>query len=123
MIGHEKKPAPLSMPPEKAAPMGSSAGITAATGDFIRQRADVASANFVEISWERIALWREITRVNRIGIGTAYELDFDHVVGRHHARVARMKLAARPFRLELIEDGVNAVGPINAGPSARLARK
>ena len=79
-------------------------------GDFVRQRADVTAADVVEVGRKRVALRREVARVGRVGIGTADELDFHHVMRRHHARVAGMKLPVQSLGLELVENGVNAVG-------------
>src|SRR2546427_1392746 len=70
--------------------------------DFIRERANVTAANFVEVGGQRVALRREIARVSRIGVGAADELNFGDVMGRHHARVTGMKLVVEALSLELV---------------------
>src|SRR5437667_5530743 len=79
-------------------------------GDFVRQRADVTAADFIEVGRQCVALWREEAPAGRLGIRTANELDFDEVMRRNHARVGGMKLVVEAFGLELSVNGVDAVG-------------
>ena len=74
--------------------------------DLFSQRSDILTPDHVEVRRQCPHRRREEPRVNRIWIGASDELNLHHVVCRHHARVARMKLAVKSF---LAEPGVNFV--------------
>jgi len=81
------------------------------------------AANLIEIGRKRIAFWRKVTRVGRIGIGTPNQLQFHDVMRRHHAGVAGMKLFVQAIFLELIEKGVNAIGYDQRRPLTAFSEK
>jgi len=62
------------------------------TRDFVRERPEVPSPDLVEVGRETVAARREEARVGGRRIRAADELEFDHVVGRHHPGVAGMEL-------------------------------
>ena len=77
--------------------------------NLVRRRPEVGSADGVEVGGQPIALGIEETGVGRVRIRTADQMEFDHVMGRDHARVARMELAGQPFLLEPVVNGVDAL--------------
>ncbi len=90
--------------------------------DFVGERADVPGADLVRIGRQGPGGGVEIPRVGRSRIGTPDELDLDDVMGRHHARVARVELAREAFLLEEGPDDVDAVGDHERG-ARRLFRQ
>ena len=118
------------MPPEKATPIGSGfvtalRRCRAATSRFRRRarRCTVGRCRRDRRAACR-ALGREEARVGRIRIRTADEREIDHVMRRHHARVARMKLTRPGRRRSSAWCSVSMrSATYSAGPSCRLARK
>src|SRR5712691_10706637 len=58
----------------------------------------------------RVSSRRKETRIGRFRIGTADELEFHNVMGRHHPGVTRMKLVVEAFGLEPGMNRIYAVG-------------
>ena len=54
--------------------------------NLVGERADVLLPDYIQIGRQGPHLRREESRVNRIGIRAAYELNFDDVMGGDHAR-------------------------------------
>src|SRR6266568_6653605 len=68
-------------------------------GDFVRQCANVACADFVKVRRERVAARREKAFVNRVRVRAADQVYLDNMMGWHHPSVARMELSIETFLL------------------------
>jgi hypothetical protein len=72
------------------------------------EHADIELADSIEIGKERARFRRKKSRVHRVGVGAADELNLDHVMGRNHSRVAGMKLRRESFVLQPVVDRIDA---------------
>ncbi len=126
MVGHQKHRAAVDASRERDA---NRVGLRARVdprqplADLVGERADVAAADLVEILRERAPLRREETRVDRIGIGTPHEREVDDVVGRHHARVARVELRGQAVGLERGVQRVDAIGDVQGRAFVALGQE
>src|SRR2546430_2674822 len=85
--------------------------------------ADVMTTDFVQVGWQGVALRSEETRVGRVRIRAADELDFHDVMRRHHARVAGMELVVEALGLKLLVNRVDAVGDDERGSFVTLGEE
>ena len=91
--------------------------------DLVHERGDVAPADHGGVRREGVALGREVPRIRGRRIGAAHQLDLDDVVGGHHPRVARVKLAVEALALEKRVDRVDSVGDDERGPRGLLGEE
>ncbi len=101
------------MPPEKQTPIGSgsrgSFDPAQPFRDLVGEGAHVETPELVEVGPQDPARGREEAGVGGVGVGTAHETKLEHVVCRHHARVARMELSVEAFLGERRAQGVDPV--------------
>ena len=120
--------APLSIPPEKATPIGSSRAGYAVNRreplrDFVGECADVAAANLVEIRRQHAARRVEEAGVGRIRIGTADQPQLEDEVRGHHPRVTGVELRGKAFAVECAMQRVDPIGDEQRGSFLALGEE
>ena len=123
MVGRQKNRAAIDPAGETDADRLALRDLAKPLRDLVRERSNVSPANLLQIGGESVALRIEKAGVGRVRIGTSDELNLNHMMRRHHARVAGMELAFKPLGLQPRIDGVDPLRHDERGALRALGQK